>query len=275
MAQARARKAANLSRQEVLRKERAAALGDPVRGITTPFIKSFDTGVPLPANSEETSQSQSLPDARKEKYLNYSLAPHELEDALARSEALSAPVPSSVQHNPSIHDIDPEAEQKMHAAQHANATEALARIASLANSSSKDRLRANIARCVATFGRHSTDATLPGGRNVAVPIAVSDTPAAQRREPGTLPDTPRAGPDTGSAEVQIAILTAKIRALANELERSGKTDKMNKRNLRLLVHKRQKQLAYLRKKERGGARWQHCIETLGLTEGTWKGEISM
>ena len=32
IAQARARKAANVSRQEVLRQERAAALGDPVRG---------------------------------------------------------------------------------------------------------------------------------------------------------------------------------------------------------------------------------------------------
>jgi len=43
----------------------------------------------------------------------------------------------------------------------------------------------------------------------------------------------------------------------------------------LLVHRRQKLLAYLRKKERGGERWQHLIQTLGLTEGTWQGEISL
>jgi ribosomal protein S15P/S13E len=56
--------------------------------------------------------------------------------------------------------------------------------------------------------------------------------------------------------------------------RGGKKDKVNKRNLRVLVHKRQKLLRYLRTKERGGERFQHLVETLGLTEGTWKGEIS-
>ena len=52
-------------------------------------------------------------------------------------------------------------------------------------------------------------------------------------------------------------------------------DKANKRNLRLLVHRRQKLLRYLRQKERGGPRFQNVLETLGLTEGMWKGEISM
>jgi len=93
---------------------------------------------------------------------------------------------------------------------------------------------------------------------------------------GDQPDkTPRAGPDTGSSEVQIAVLTAKIRTLADFLETRGKTDKVNKRNLRLLVHRRQKLLLYLRRKERGGPRWQNIIDTLGLTEGTWRGEISL
>jgi ribosomal protein S15 len=85
----------------------------------------------------------------------------------------------------------------------------------------------------------------------------------------------RKGPDTGSSEVQIAILTAKIRHLANHLERVGNSDKINKRNLRLLVHRRQKLLQYLRKKERAGPRWQRCIDMLGLTEGTWRGEITL
>ena len=88
--------------------------------------------------------------------------------------------------------------------------------------------------------------------------------------------TPRAGPDTGSSEVQVAILTAKIKVLADHMLLKGRQkDKVNKRNLRLLVHRRQKLLQYLRRKERGGDRWQNLISTLGLTEGTWKGEISL
>lgn len=287
MAQAKARKAANLSRQQVLQKERAAALGDPVRGITTPFIKSFDTGLPpqpdttseavsKESKSDGPSQPPSGPDAQQEKYLNYSLAPHELDESLAHSETLSAPIPSlgpAWQQDPRDNDHS----LRKHAAKHATATEALARITSLANASSKDRLRANTARCVATFGRHATDPTLPP-RNRAVSEADMDArnPARQKKAAAAaLPARPRAGPDTGSSEVQIAILTAKIRTLANFLETRGKMDKMNKRNLRLLVHRRQKLLAYLRRKERGGPRWQHCVETLGLTEGTWRGEISM
>jgi hypothetical protein len=34
-------------------------------------------------------------------------------------------------------------------------------------------------------------------------------------------------------------------------------------------------LKYLRTKERGGDRWQHVVNTLGLSEGTWQGEISL
>lgn len=87
---------------------------------------------------------------------------------------------------------------------------------------------------------------------------------------GSVPK--RVGPDTGSAEVQVAILTTKINVLADNL---GKKDKHNKRNLRLLVHKRQKLLKYLRRKERGGPRWQHLMDKLGLGDAMWKGEISL
>lgn len=76
--------------------------------------------------------------------------------------------------------------------------------------------------------------------------------------------------------MQVAILTAKIRVLANRLEmKKGQKDKINKRNLRVMVHKRQKLLTYLRRKERGSDRWVNLVETLGLTEGTWQGEISL
>ena len=87
--------------------------------------------------------------------------------------------------------------------------------------------------------------------------------------------TARAGPDTGSPEVQIAILTTKIRVLAEHLGGLGRKDKVNKRNLQLLVHKRQKLLRYLRRKERGGERWENVIKELGLEDASWKGEISL
>jgi len=159
-----------------------------------------------------------------------------------------------------------EAKQKFEE-DHARATAALARIVSLANASQKDKTRANIRRCIETFGRHKTDTTL-GPRAPVNSDVLGGVPLPEK--------TPRAGPDTGSSEVQIAILTAKIRVLADQLEKKGgKKDKINKRNLRIIVHKRQKLLTYLRTKERGGDRWKHLVETLGLSEGTWKGEISL
>lgn len=88
-------------------------------------------------------------------------------------------------------------------------------------------------------------------------------------------ETPRAGPDTGSSEVQIGILTAKIRVLAGEWEGAGRGDKVNKRNLRLLLHRRQKLLRYMQKRERGSGRWENMLEVLGLTEATWKGQIAV
>jgi ribosomal protein S15 len=157
---------------------------------------------------------------------------------------------------------------------HERATEAISRIMSLDNGSSKDRMRVNIARCVSTFGRHKTDKLMPP-RAPPLPVVNATEPHAIRPETNKKELRKRIGPDTGSSEVQIAILTAKIKTLADFLETRGKGDKHNKRNLRLLVHRRQKLLQYLRRKERGGPRWQHCIETLGLTEGTWQGEISL
>jgi len=142
----------------------------------------------------------------------------------------------------------------------------LTRILSLANASSKDKTRANITRCIEAFGRHKTDLTLRPRAMPSPETLKSDMPEK----------TPRAGPDTGSSEVQIAVLTAKIKVLADQLEtRGGKKDKINKRNLRVMVHKRQKHLQYLRRKERGSDRYQHVVDTLGLMEGTWKGEISL
>jgi ribosomal protein S15 len=148
---------------------------------------------------------------------------------------------------------------KTHDVEHARATAAMERIAKLDQGSANDRNRFNIRKCIDTFGRHNTD----GERPADDAIAHSTAPI------------PRAGPDTGSSEVQIAILTAKIKAIADAVEGKGRKDKANKRILRLLVHKRQKLLKYLRRKERGGWRWERTVDMLGLSDATWRGEITL
>lgn len=279
IAQAKARKAANLSKQEVLKKERAATLGDPIRGVETPFVRSFDTALPpepSPPSTETTLRADGSPNsdapgplAEHDQHLNFFLSKSELEGGIKRSSWLLSPSEESLRYTPTADETKNEIGERTEAKERAklaqdqeNASEALRRIASLSLGSSKDRLRVNTQRCIDAFGRHNTDSVLdpkpPGAR---------PGPVAELKE--------RAGPDTGSSEVQVAILTAKIRALADYCETRGRTDRVNKRNLRLLVHRRQKHLQYLRKKERGGPRWQNLIESLGLTEGTWKGEISL
>jgi len=193
--------------------------------------------------------------------LNHFIKPSELVQSLEHSKLLTEPVADRLIKDPARL----QQEQKRHEEGHARAAAALTRIVSLANASQEEKTRANTRRCIDVFGRHNTDGTLRPRPATAIAAKVE---LAEK--------TPRAGPDTGSSEVQIAILTAKIRVLANQIEmKGGHKDKINKRNLRVMVHKRQKLLRYLRKKERGGDRWQHLVETLGLSEATWKGEISL
>ncbi|KAI7115479.1 hypothetical protein KC352_g34332, partial [Hortaea werneckii] len=281
LAQAKARKAANLSRQEVLKKERAAALGDPVNGVETPFVRSFDTALPPePAAQNQRTQTRVAtspsedapgPQSERDEHLNFYLSKQELEQGLEHSRWLSTPPASAFQDSTGVSDLlTPEEKQGQLAQQQATANEALRRIASLSLGSSKDRLRVNIQRIIDTFGRHNTDSTL------------SPRPKDEDRTPYNLrtPSSPdqvnqRVGLDTGSSEVQIAILTAKIRTLSSFLSDRGRMDKVNKRNLRLLVHRRQKLLRYLERKERGGPRFQNVVDVLGLTEGMWRGEISL
>lgn len=300
----------------MLKKERASTLGDPVRGVTTPFVRSFDTALPPePSPSSASTQTRIKqspvsgargPKAETSDHLNFFLSKSELESGIARSKWLTQPLPNkkksdglnSEESRPKestnsefdneisfeISNIlvdrpdhagaagqlqdyasnsTPEQRQKKMKQDHKTAEEALRRISSLSLGSSKDRLRVNMERCIEVFGRHNTDKSLPPKPEA---VAAINNPVEK---------DPRIGPDTGSSEVQIAILTAKIRALAEGLELRGGPDKVNKRNLRLLVHRRAKLLKYLRRKERGGPRWQNIIDTLGLTDGTWKGEISM
>ncbi|PYI21266.1 putative ribosomal protein S15 [Aspergillus japonicus CBS 114.51] len=245
-AQSRQRKAANLSRRQALAQEREQALGDPVKSAPTPFIQELE--------GTQMHTETAMP--------NFFVKPTELERALAHSKDLTSPLV-----NPDRDTADPQLEMEQaeqHHKQHANALEAMNRILNLENGNNQDRMRLRIQRCIETFGRHNTDQTLP-----PKPASVSLDSATARPE-----KFPRVGADTGSPEVQVAILTAKIINLSKHLETTNK-DKHNKRNLRLLVHKRQKLLRYLRRKERGGPRWQNLVQTLGLSDAAWQGEISM
>ncbi len=67
--------------------------------------------------------------------------------------------------------------------------------------------------------------------------------------------------DTGSAEVQIAILTSRIKELTEHL-RIHKHDESTRRGLLRLVGQRRGMLAYLRKKD--FSRYKVLVENLNL-----------
>ena len=67
--------------------------------------------------------------------------------------------------------------------------------------------------------------------------------------------------DTGSPEVQIAILTARINELTDHL-RVHKHDNHSRRGLLMMVGKRRKMLDYLAKKD--VERYRACIAKLGI-----------
>ena len=69
------------------------------------------------------------------------------------------------------------------------------------------------------------------------------------------------GTDTGSADVQIALLTERINQLIDHL-RTHSHDHHSRRGLLKLVGRRRRLLAYLRGKD--SARYQQLIERLGL-----------
>ena len=67
--------------------------------------------------------------------------------------------------------------------------------------------------------------------------------------------------DTGSTEVQVAILTARIRELTEHMK-VHKKDFHSRRGLLIMVGKRRRLLQYLRNKDFG--RYQTLIQRLGL-----------
>jgi small subunit ribosomal protein S15 len=67
--------------------------------------------------------------------------------------------------------------------------------------------------------------------------------------------------DTGSPEVQIALLTARITELTEHL-REHKKDNHSRRGLLMLVGQRRRLLAYLRRRDLN--RYRELVEELGL-----------
>ncbi|KAK1968626.1 ribosomal protein S15 [Colletotrichum sublineola] len=264
--QAQQRKAANEKRQSEIQATRDAQWGDPVHGIPTPFVESFDTAGQAPTTKAVKDDkgnviSEPRPLPTSPDLLNHLVTKKELENVIEKAYVLTKPVKSEIRDY-----VDPEKEDladKEHKENHVKAVEALKRILSMDNANSKIRLHTNIKRCVEEFGRHNTDKFL------------EQKPKSALVDPNAPPQPERAGPDTGSSEVQIAILTAKITKLAQELSQNrGYKDKHNKRNLRVLCHRRQKLLKYMEKKERGSQRWTNLLEKLGLSPATYKEQIS-
>ncbi|KAK2610160.1 hypothetical protein N8I77_003613 [Diaporthe amygdali] len=264
--QAQQRKNRNLERRKVLEVDRDQAWGDPVNGLVTPFLESFDSGGQLSLSQvkrDDDGNALEEPHAlpTSEHILNYQLTKQELDEAIAESYTLTAPIAGNVGSIYYSEVVDNQSKQD-HEEKHKRAVEALNRITTLNNASSKDKRHANIRRIIETFGRHETDAKLR-----QKPLAEGHTERIEKV---------RGGPDTGSSEVQIAILTAKIRVLAQMYAgKKGNKDKHNKKNLRLLLHRRQKLLKYMERRERGSDRWSHMIETLGLSPATYKKQIEV
>ena len=86
------------------------------------------------------------------------------------------------------------------------------------------------------------------------------TITAERKE-ALIKEHARAEGDTGSPEIQVAILTERIQNLTEHFKGHAK-DNHSRRGLLMLVNKRRSLLDYLRKKD--GDRYTALIAKLGL-----------
>ena len=86
------------------------------------------------------------------------------------------------------------------------------------------------------------------------------TVTAERKQE-IIRDNAQAEGDTGSPEVQVAILTERIRNLTEHFKDNHK-DNHSRRGLLMMVNKRRNLLAYLKKKD--VERYNALIQKLGL-----------
>ena len=78
---------------------------------------------------------------------------------------------------------------------------------------------------------------------------------------GIIAEYQRSEGDTGSAEIQVALLSARIKQLTGHFA-SHKKDHHSRRGLLRMVNRRRKLLDYLKKNDQ--ARYQDLIRRLGL-----------
>ncbi len=83
--------------------------------------------------------------------------------------------------------------------------------------------------------------------------------AAQKSE--VIKEYGRTGSDTGSPEVQVALLSARIDGLGSHFEKN-KSDHHSRRGLLRMVNQRRKLLDYLKRED--AERYQALIARLGL-----------
>jgi small subunit ribosomal protein S15 len=83
----------------------------------------------------------------------------------------------------------------------------------------------------------------------------------QERKEALIKEHARESGDTGSPEVQVAILTERITNLTEHFKTHAK-DNHSRRGLLMLVNKRRSLLDYLKKKDEG--RYANLIAKLGL-----------
>ena len=86
-------------------------------------------------------------------------------------------------------------------------------------------------------------------------------PLSSVRKKEIIEEFKRAGTDTGSPEVQVAILSARINELSEHFA-SHKKDHHSRRGLLRMVNQRRKLLDYLKGKD--PARYKELIKRLGL-----------
>ena len=84
---------------------------------------------------------------------------------------------------------------------------------------------------------------------------------SQQQKAGVMKDYQRGANDTGSPEVQVALLTTRITELAGHFKTHGK-DHHSRRGLLRMVNRRRKLLDYLKNKDIN--RYRKLIGRLGL-----------
>jgi small subunit ribosomal protein S15 len=86
-------------------------------------------------------------------------------------------------------------------------------------------------------------------------------PLQQERKQTVINDFQTHGTDTGSADVQVALLTARVEQLSEHLKKNKK-DHASRRGLLMLIGRRKRLLAYILKEDR--ERYQALIKKLGI-----------